>query len=107
MTCSCGQSWPLSRRHFPFYCTCGQRHESPESMQTAGEINEAPRPPRVPGLTRAETSDLFRGEADDPALLGNRIAALTSAIGLPPCGGCEVRKAWLNKAHAWVRSLLR
>lgn len=41
----------------------------------------------------------------DPTLLGNRIAALTTAIGIPPCGGCNKRKAWINKAHAWVRAL--
>jgi hypothetical protein len=35
-------------------------------------------------------------------LLGDWIADLTTAIGIPPCGGCEKRKAWLNAAHAWL-----
>jgi hypothetical protein len=55
-------------------------------------------------LTTKEAGELFPGESD-PTLLGNRIAALTTAIGIPPCGGCEKRKAWLNNAHAWLRSL--
>jgi len=41
----------------------------------------------------------------DPTLLGNRIAALTSAVGIPPCGSCGKRKGWLNRAHQWIRSL--
>jgi hypothetical protein len=43
----------------------------------------------------------------DPTLLGNRITALTTAIGFPPCGGCENRKKWLNSAHQWLRDLTR
>jgi hypothetical protein len=35
-------------------------------------------------------------------LLGDWIADLTTAIGIPPCGGCEKRQAWLNAAHAWL-----
>lgn len=46
-------------------------------------------------------AELFPGE--DPTLLGNRIAALTAAIGWPPCGGCTKRKNWLNAAHDWLR----
>lgn len=54
-------------------------------------------------LSPAESGELFPDS--DPTLLGNRIAALTTAIGIPPCGGCNKRKAWLNKAHAWLRGL--
>ena len=54
-------------------------------------------------LTDDEKRSLFGDAADDPTLLGNRIAALTAAIGIPTCGGCGKRKAWLNKAHAWLR----
>jgi len=52
-------------------------------------------------LSPQETEELF-GDTD-PTLLGERIASLTSALGIPPCGGCEKRRAWLNKAHAWLR----
>jgi hypothetical protein len=61
------------------------------------------RPP-IGRLTPTEAAKLFPGETD-PTLLGNRIAELTTALGIPPCGGCEKRKAWINKAHAWLRSL--
>ena len=36
-------------------------------------------------------------------LVGDVIAELTKAIGIPPCDGCEKRRQWLNKAHQWVR----
>lgn len=35
-------------------------------------------------------------------LVGDRIKQLTDALGIPQCGGCKARQAWLNKAHAWV-----
>ena len=38
-------------------------------------------------------------------LAGDVVAALTKAIGIPPCGGCEQRRQWLNKAHLWLRGL--
>jgi hypothetical protein len=53
------------------------------------------------GLRQHEAEQLFPNE--DPTLLGDRIAALTAAIGIPTCGGCELRKEWLNRAHAWLR----
>ncbi|MCI0352007.1 MAG: hypothetical protein L0Z53_21515 [Acidobacteriales bacterium] len=62
--------------------------------------NERPRAPFR--LTDSETKQLFPS-IDDPTLLGNRIEQLTKAIGIPSCGGCGVRKRWLNKAHAWIR----
>lgn len=52
-------------------------------------------------ITQQEAASLFPGE--DPTLIGNRVKALTNAIGIPTCGGCEVRRQWMNKAHAWVR----
>ena len=64
-----------------------------------------PPPPVVPknaGLSDAEVQELLPGE-DDPTLIGNRIAALTAAIGIPHCGGCEARRQWLNKAHEWLK----
>lgn len=53
------------------------------------------------GLRPAEVAALFPDE--DPTLLGNRIKAMTAAIGIPTCGGCEKRRQWLNAAHAWWR----
>ena len=52
-----------------------------------------------------EIAELFAGE-NDATLIGNRIATLTTAIGIPPCGGCTMRKEWMNRAHAWLRSQL-
>jgi hypothetical protein len=52
-------------------------------------------------LRASESKELF-GDSD-PTLLGNQIAALTKAIGIPPCGGCEKRRQWLNKATLWLR----
>ena len=51
-----------------------------------------------PLLTEAEIAEL------DPTLIGNRLAALTTAIGIPPCGGCGQRQEWLNRAHLWLRA---
>lgn len=31
--------------------------------------------------------------------LGDRVARLTARLGVPPCGGCKDRQAWLN--HVW------
>lgn len=53
-------------------------------------------------LSDGECTSLF-GKTD-PTLLGERIKALTDAIGLPECGGCKKRREWINKAHAWVLS---
>lgn len=39
-------------------------------------------------------------------LLGDYIAAMTTAIGIPPCGGCDKRKEWLNAAHRWAKRRL-
>ena len=67
-------------------------------------------PPGVPapslqpknfGLSDSEVAELLPGE--DPTLIGNRIAALTAALGIPPCGGCDRRREWMNKAHLWLR----
>lgn len=55
-------------------------------------------------LSEAELADLLPGE-DDKTLIGNRIKALTTALGVPPCQGCGERAEWLNKAHLWLRSL--
>jgi len=58
-------------------------------------------PPPAKAFTDAELSELFPN--DDPTLWGNRIKAVTDAIGFPPCGGCDTRRRWINAAHEWVR----
>jgi hypothetical protein len=66
---------------------------------------EIPRPVLAPlnaGLTDAEVKELFPDETD-PTLIGNRIKALTGALGIPHCGGCDARRQWLNAAHEKLR----
>jgi hypothetical protein len=83
---------PLIGKGTRFGCVCGREASTDEGYATTRNV-----------LSAAETADLFPGETD-PTLLGNRIAALTEAIGLPACGGCHRRKNWLNRAHAWLRA---
>jgi hypothetical protein len=59
-------------------------------------------PPKNAGLTDNEVADLLPDESDQ-TLIGNRIAALTTALGIPPCDSCGKRKEWLNAAHLWLR----
>lgn len=69
----------------------------------AGEERECPigeRPPQL--LSPAEASQLLPG-LDDPTLIGNCLEAAIKALGIPPCPGCQERRDWLNKAHAYVR----
>ena len=68
-----------------------------------GQIRDGDKKPAAPAspLRVDEARELFGDE--DPTLLGNRIKAVTDALGIPPCGGCEQRRQWLNKAHAWLR----
>ena len=42
---------------------------------------------------------------EDRKLLGDRLADMLAAIGIPPCGGCEQRKQWLNAAHQWIAGI--
>ena len=77
--------WPLDRIH----------HNCPAM----------PRPIALaPTLTPAEVAELFPNE--DPTLLGNRIKALTEAVGIPACGGCDKRREYINRCHQWLRSRL-
>jgi len=42
-----------------------------------------------------------------PVGLGDTVAAVTTAAGIKPCGGCAKRKAALNKATpAWLSRIL-
>lgn len=38
-----------------------------------------------------------------PLKLGDRVEAVTKALGIPTCGGCQKRKAALNKLSDWWR----
>lgn len=53
-------------------------------------------------LTELEMSELL---AVDPTLAGNRLEAMFKAVGIPPCGGCERRRDYINKCHAWLKEL--
>lgn len=94
----------------PAYRTLWDRQIKERELVVDVVMQATVRPPRPkpppsdepPKLKDRDVAELFPGESD-PTLLGNRIAALTSAIGFPPCGGCTARKNWLNKAHAWLR----
>lgn len=55
-----------------------------------------------PRLSAKESKALF-GESDQ-TLIGDKLAALFEAVGIPECGGCKKRKEWLNRAHAWVKA---
>lgn len=55
-------------------------------------------------LSAEDRAKLF--PESDPTLIGNRLAAMTKAIGIPPCKGCEQRQAWLNNAELWLRGLV-
>lgn len=46
--------------------------------------------------------DVAAAASERGMLAGDLIAAMTKAIGIPPCGGCEKRREWLNRAHAWL-----
>jgi hypothetical protein len=65
--------------------------------------NARPAVPASP-IRTDEAKELF-GDSD-PSLWGNQIKALTDAIGIPPCGGCDKRRQWLNKAHLWLKGNL-
>jgi hypothetical protein len=102
--CECGFALRLPdgffERHEEFICpTCGVgfRDATPVPFTLAVRLSSE--------LTEAEKAELFP-DVTDPTLLGERIAALTSALGIPPCGGCTERKNWLNRAHQLVRDLI-
>ena len=51
------------------------------------------------------SAEIAAGTEYDPTLIGNRLAELFSAIGIPPCDGCNKRKRWFNKAHVALREM--
>lgn len=99
LLCQCGI---VSRPpRFPVRCACGRRYTAPGQLsEEPPKARRAAPAIRVPKeiIVAAEAEALKRG-----LLAGDMIAALTTALGIPPCGGCERRKEWLNRAHAWLR----
>lgn len=96
--CTCGFTTPMQPHEWPLRCACGRFYKDAETPPV--KITATP---SSSNLSSSEVAELFPGE--DATLLGNRIAALTEAIGIPHCGGCESRRRWLNKAHDWLRSI--
>lgn len=87
----------------PLRCVCGFVVES-WGDAIAGIGTERPKE-RAKQSLPTEILDAIEPEAQAHGmLLGDAIAAMTAAIGIPACGGCGKRKEWLNKAHQWVRS---
>ena len=89
---------------------CGReyrsRYRDPASLHTSCPVKA--RPEYQQGVVLAElpadTRDEFTAQATARGmLLGDYIAAMTKAIGIPTCGGCEKRRQWLNRVHAWLR----
>jgi hypothetical protein len=111
MTCTChtaGFCQTFNREMPPrMHDICQGKVLTPEKCEAYrklwSSIRDGEKKPAAPAspLRVDEARELF-GD-DDPSLWGNKIAALTKAIGIPPCGGCEKRRQWLNKAHTWLR----
>jgi hypothetical protein len=84
------------------HCTQRTMRIAPsQRLPNVRRVCKNPPPPLPDGILQHEARELF-GDSD-PTLWGNQIKALTDAIGIPSCGGCEKRRQWLNKAHAWLR----
>jgi len=94
---NCGRKARIPDGGWPWYCACNVVYSAPGVvLRIIGD--------KTTILLPGEAEMLFPGE--DPTLLGNRIKALTDAIGLPECSGCKRRQKWLNRAHAWLRGQL-
>jgi hypothetical protein len=50
-------------------------------------------------VTTADPPERIHAECSNPPSrgLGDTVAKVTKAIGIPPCGGCKQRQEWLNK----------
>ena len=112
---TCGMTWKPRDSTNPINCKCKTRFTvengevvilalatvAPPNARKQGGAIPGPTLGRLPQLTEWEKKQLF-GDSD-PTLCGNRIKAVTDALGIPPCGGCEKRRQWINNAHAWLR----
>lgn len=59
---------------------------------------------QMEGINESEVQAIFGNT--DPTLIGNRVAEMLKAIGIPPCSGCGARQSWMNRAHQWLRDKL-
>jgi len=59
------------------------------SLKSGFSWSAARTPKRPPPTTHAARTK--------PAGLGDAVKALTSAVGIEPCGGCQKRAEWLNR----------
>ena len=51
-----------------------------------------------------EGSEITAEQVTEKGLLaGDIVATVTAAFGIPPCGGCEKRRQWMNRVHQWIR----
>lgn len=66
------------------------------------------------GVTRMAVAQIlpdgeleFVGKSEVTPGIGDTVAAVTTAAGIKPCGGCKKRQAALNKATpGWVAKIL-
>jgi hypothetical protein len=108
----CRRIVPLKPHNVPFTCACGSRFTSLDEMRaTTQQLTRRRGPAAAKGLSKEDRlvrqlPEIKAAAESREMLIGDAIAAMTKAIGIPPCGGCEKRRVWLNKAHAWVKGWL-
>jgi hypothetical protein len=74
----------------------------PNAKRNCGSLKAEP---KLPSEIQQEVE--AKAEAGG-MLLGDAIAALTTAVGIPPCASCKDRQAalneWHRRARAWIAS---
>lgn len=60
-------------------------------------------------VEKTENTTKLRGlnRSESPPLIGDRIASMTKAVGIQPCGGCTKRQKWLNDKHQYAKEKFR
>jgi hypothetical protein len=79
---------------------CGKRStaKNPAALKmTCGQFGEA---------SELLTEEIRQEAELRGVLIGDVIAALTKAVGIPPCGACDARRVWLNSAQQWLTGWL-
>jgi hypothetical protein len=74
--------------------------DEPEDHDPARAAEDSTSDPDTPTAQPAHRVRLPRFFVTEPVGLGDVVKRLTSAAGVPPCGGCQERAAQLNR---WVR----
>jgi hypothetical protein len=108
----------LEPRDFPL-TSCGVRYETIEEMRahratpanrealarSAAEFAADQADPfHMLGVPADRQAEIVAAVEAQGKHLGDWIADLTTSWGIPPCGGCSSRKAWLNRAHALLEA---